>query len=37
VYVAFTAIDPSHQTEDWTFLEPDNHTVQAHFDLHRVP
>jgi len=35
-HVVFTAIDPTHHTEDWTFLEPDNHTVQAHFDLHRV-
>jgi len=35
-HVVFTAIDASHHTEDWTFLEPGNHPSQAHFDLHRV-
>lgn len=35
-HVVFTAIDASHHTEDWTFLLPGNHAVQAHFDLHRV-
>lgn len=35
-HAVFTSIDASHHTEDWTFLEPGNHTAQAHFDLHRV-
>jgi hypothetical protein len=35
-HVVFTAIDASHHTEDWTFLERDNHPARAHFDLHRV-
>lgn len=35
-HVVFTAIDASHHTEDWTFLEPGNHPVRAHFALHRV-
>lgn len=32
----FTTIDARHHTEDWTFLEPGNHPVRAHFDLHRA-
>ncbi len=35
-HVVFTAIDASHHTEDWTFLEPGNRETRAHFDLHRV-
>jgi hypothetical protein len=35
-HVVFTAIDASHHTEDWTFLERGNHPARAHFDLHRV-
>lgn len=35
-HAVFTAIDASHHTEDWTFLEPGNHPVRAHFDLHRA-
>lgn len=35
-HVVFTAIDASHHTEDWTFLEPGNHPTRAHFDLHRI-
>lgn len=35
-HAVFTAIDAAHHTEDWTFLEPGNHPVRAHFDLHRV-
>lgn len=35
-HVVFTAIDASHHTEDWTYLEPGNHPTRAHFDLHRV-
>jgi hypothetical protein len=35
-HVVLTAIDAGHHTEDWTFLEPGNHPVRAHFDLHRV-
>ena len=32
----FTTIDAGHHTEDWTYLEPGNHPVRAHFDLHRA-
>jgi hypothetical protein len=35
-HVVFKAIDASHHTEDWTFLEPGNHPTTAHFDLHRA-
>lgn len=35
-HAVFTAIDASHHTEDWTYLEPGNHPVRAHFDLHRA-
>lgn len=35
-HAVFTAIDASHHTEDWTFLEPGNYATRAHFDLHRV-
>lgn len=35
-HAVFTAIDASHHTEDWTYLEPGNHPTRAHFDLHRV-
>jgi hypothetical protein len=35
-HAVFTTIDAHHHTEDWTFLEPGNHPVRAHFDLHRV-
>ena len=36
-HVVFTAVDATHHTEDWTFLEAGNHPTRAHFDLHRVP
>ncbi len=32
----FTIVNAHHHTEDWTYLEPGNHPVRAHFDLHRV-
>ena len=35
-HAVFTTIDAGHHTEDWTFLEPGNHPVRAHFDLHRA-
>jgi hypothetical protein len=35
-HAVFTTIDAKHHTEDWTFLEPGNHPVRAHFDLHRA-
>jgi hypothetical protein len=34
-HAVFTVIDANHHTEDWTYLEPGNHPVLAHFDLHR--
>lgn len=35
-HAKFTTIDAHRHTEDWTYLEPGNHPVRAHFDLHRV-
>ncbi|MGH8295295.1 MAG: hypothetical protein ACRETZ_07345 [Steroidobacteraceae bacterium] len=35
-HAEFTMIDARHHTEDWTYLEPGNHPVRAHLDLHRV-
>lgn len=34
-HAVFTIIDANHHIEDWTYLEPGNHPVTAHFDLHR--
>lgn len=36
-HAVFTTIDARHHTEDWTYLQPGDHPVRAHFDLHRVP
>ncbi len=33
---AFTVIDSNHHTEDWTYLEPGNKSLHAHFDLRRT-
>ena len=35
-HVVFTTLNAHHHMEDWTFLEPGNHAVRAHLDLHRV-
>ncbi|HEV7139198.1 MAG TPA: hypothetical protein VGN43_21385 [Steroidobacteraceae bacterium] len=35
-HAKFTLVDASHHTEDWTYREPGNHPVRAHFDLHRA-
>ena len=35
-HAVFTTVDATHHTEDWTFLEPGNRPVRAHFDLHRA-
>jgi hypothetical protein len=32
----FTFIDANHHTEDWTFIEPGDKPVHAHFDLQRA-
>jgi len=32
----FTFIDINHHTEDWTFMEPGDSPVHAHFDLQRA-
>jgi hypothetical protein len=34
-HAVFTVIDANHHTEDWTFMEPGDKPVQAHFDLQR--
>jgi hypothetical protein len=34
-HAVFTVIDPNHHTEDWTYLEPGDKSVHAHFDLER--
>src|SRR5216683_6740478 len=34
-HAVFTAIDANHHTEDWTYMEPGDKPVHAHFDLHR--
>jgi len=32
----FTFIDANHHTEDWTYMQPGDKPVQAHFDLQRA-
>lgn len=32
----FTMIDADHHTEDWTFMQPGDEPVRAHFDLRRT-
>jgi hypothetical protein len=34
-HAVFTAIDANHHTEDWTYMEPGDKPVHAHFDLQR--
>ena len=35
-HAVFTFIDANHHTEDWTYLEPGDKPVHAHFDLERA-
>jgi hypothetical protein len=35
-HAVFTAIDANHHTEDWTYMEPGDKPVHAHFDLQRA-
>ena len=35
-HAVFTAIDANHHTEDWTYIEPGDKPVHAHFDLQRT-
>ena len=34
-HAVFTVVDANHHTEDWTYMEPGDKPVHAHFDLHR--
>jgi hypothetical protein len=34
-HATFTVIDAKHHTEDWTYMEPGEKAVRAHFDLQR--
>jgi hypothetical protein len=35
-HAVFTVIDDNHHTEDWTYMEPGDTPVHAHFDLQRT-
>ncbi len=35
-HAVFTVIDANHHTEDWTYMEPGDKPVHAHFDLRRT-
>jgi hypothetical protein len=35
-HAVFTAVDANHHTEDWTYMEPGDKPVRAHFDLQRT-
>ena len=35
-HAVFTTIDADHHTEDWTYMEPGDKPVHAHFDLQRT-
>jgi hypothetical protein len=35
-HAVFTIVDPNHHTEDWTYLEPGDKAVHAHFELQRT-
>jgi hypothetical protein len=35
-HAVFTVIDANHHTEDWTYMEPGDKPVHAHFDLTRT-
>ncbi|MGO8986101.1 MAG: hypothetical protein ACLPHI_20490 [Terriglobales bacterium] len=35
-HAVFTIVDANHHTEDWTYLEPGDKALHAHFDLQRT-
>jgi hypothetical protein len=35
-HAVFTAIDENHHTEDWTYMQPGDKPVHAHFELQRA-
>ncbi len=35
-HAVFTFVDANHHTEDWTYMEPGDKKVRAHFDLQRT-
>ena len=35
-HAVFTAVDANHHSEDWTYMEPGDNPVHAHFDLQRT-
>jgi hypothetical protein len=35
-HAAFNFLDANHHTEDWTFMNPGDKPVHAHFDLQRT-
>jgi hypothetical protein len=35
-HAVFTEIDANHHTEDWTYMEPGDKMVHAHFELQRA-
>jgi hypothetical protein len=35
-HAVFTVIDANHHTEDWTYMEPGDKPVHAHFELQRT-
>ncbi len=35
-HAVFTFVDANHHTEDWTYMEPGDKPVHAHFDLQRT-
>jgi hypothetical protein len=35
-HATFTIIDANHHTEDWTYMQPGDKPVRAHFDLQRT-
>lgn len=35
-HAVFTLIDANHHTEDWTYMQPGDKPVHAHFDLKRA-
>jgi len=34
-HAVFTVIDENHHIEDWTYMQPGDKPVRAHFELHR--
>jgi hypothetical protein len=35
-HAVFTVLDANHHTEDWTYMEPGDKPIHAHFDLQRT-